>query len=253
MIDLFHDLLKKPLELKKTHDFCPSETPQLTVVFIHGIASSSTAFSRTLKYLEGTISLKNIRYVTYDLLGSGKSYKSDKLNYNYTDQITALENSLEKLRCTTPLVLVGHSMGALIATRYAYDHKKAVQQLILCSSPVYTEKDLDNPAFNVAMSGFKEAVSVKNRKILKEKAFNQSIEKIVKNRKNYERLCNITTPTVLIYGNLDKIIAAHNIPKLVKSNSKYLSAIRVPGRHGMSREKYMKIKEILEDMLYKKS
>jgi hypothetical protein len=58
---------------------------------------------------------------------------------------------------------------------------------------------------------------------------------------------------VLIYGNLDKIIAAHNIPKLVKSNSKYLSAIRVPGRHGMSREKYMKIKEILEDMLYKKS
>ena len=52
---------------------------------------------------------------------------------------------------------------------------------------------------------------------------------------------------------LDKIIAPYNIPKLVNSNPKYLSAIKVPGKHGMSREKYAKIKDILEDTLHNKS
>ena len=251
MFSLSHDILKRPLTLKKTHDFCPSGEPRLTVVFIHGIASSSAAFALTLKHLEGTTSLKDVRFITYDLLGSGESYKSDNLDYSYNDQLTALQNSLEKLRCDTPLVLVGHSMGTLIATRYANDHKKSVSQLILCSPPVYTEKDLDNPAFELAISSFREAVSIKNRGILKEKAFNQSLNKIVKNRKNYKRLVELTTPAVLIYGEGDRIIASYNIPKLIKSNPKYLSAIKVPGRHKMSREKYEKIKYILEEMLHK--
>ncbi len=251
MISISYDLLKRPLELKKTHDFCPSGNPELTVVFLHGIASSSATFALTLKYLEGTTSLKNVRFVTYDLLGSGESYKSDNLDYGYKDQLTALQNSLEKLKYNTPLVLVGHSMGTLIATRYAHEHKKSVSQLILCSPPVYTEKDLDNPAFELAISSFKEAVSIKNRGILKEKSFNQSLNKIVKNRKNYKRLLELTTPAVLIYGEGDRIIASYNIPKLVKSNPKYLSAVKVPGRHKMVREKYVKIKDALEEMLYK--
>ncbi len=249
MISLRYDLLKKPLELKKTHDFCPSGKPRLTVVFIHGIASSSAAFAKTLSYLEGTVPLRDVRYVTYDLLGSGESYKSDKLDYGYSDQLGALEKSLDNLKLSTPLVLVGHSMGAMIAARYAYDHKKVVRKLILCSLPVYTEKDLDNPAFEVAVAGFKEAVGIKNRAVLKEKAFNQSLNKIVKNRKNYKRLVELTTPAILIHGDLDRFIAAHNIPKLVKSNPKYLSDIKVPGGHSMSREKYIKVKEILEKTL----
>ena len=250
MFDLRYDFLKLPLELKKTHDYCPSGQAKLTVVFIHGIAADSSSFTKTLEYLEGTVSLKNVRFVAFDLLGSGASYKNDKLDYDYRDQLEALEKSLAKLKITTPLVIVGHSMGTLIATKYAYDHKKAVQQLILCSPPVYTEADLDNPAFEVAMIGFKNAVSIKNRSILKEKSFNNSITKIVENRKNYKRLSELTTPAVLIYGDLDQIIAPRNIPKIVKSNAKYLSAIKTPGRHGMSHEKYAKIKNILEEMLY---
>ena len=43
-----------------------------------------------------------------------------------------LNNSIEKLKIgDTPLVLVGHSMGTLIAVRYADTYKKSVQQLIL--------------------------------------------------------------------------------------------------------------------------
>lgn len=238
------------LRLKKTHDFCPSGKAKLTVVFIHGIASSSKSFVKTLGYLEGTNSLRDIRFVAYDLLGSGKSRKSNKFNYDYNDQLTALEKSLKKLKIKTPLIIVGHSMGTLIATKYAYDHKKAVAQLILCSPPIYTEKDLDNPAFEIAMAGFKNAVGAKNRAIIKEKSFINSIEKIVKNRNNFKRLTNIKIPTTLIYGDLDQIIAPYNIPKVIKLNGENISVIRTPGGHSMSREKNIKIKDILEEAIH---
>ena len=183
------------------------------------------------------------------MLGSGALYKSNKLEYDYKDQLAALENSLAKLKINTPLVLVGHSLGTFIVTRYADTHKKAVKKLILVSPPIYTEKDLDNPAFEIAMKGFKDAVGLKNRAILKDRAFNNSIEKVVKNRKNYKTLSGITTPATLIYGDADQFIASYNIPKVLKDNPKYISAIKTSGRHGVSREKYGKIREILEEIL----
>lgn len=249
MYSFKYDLLGKPLELKKTHDFCASGKPKLTVVFLHGIASDSSCFTNALRYLEGTLALSDVRFVTFDLLGSGASYKSDRLEYDLKEQLGALGVSINKLKVETPLVLIGHSMGAIAATKYADTHKKAVKKMILVSPPIYTEKDLDNPAFEIAMKAFREAVSLKNRQVLKEKCFNNSIEKIVKNRKNYKTLCGITTYTTLIYGDMDQIIAPHNIPKVLKENPKYVTAIRTAGRHGVSREKYNKIREILEEMV----
>ena len=71
----------------------------------------------------------------------------------------------------------------------------------------------------------------------------------MKNRKNYKRLVSLTTPAILIYGDLDQIIAPYNIPKAVESNPKYLSEKRTSGRHRMSRDKCIAVKEILEEML----
>lgn len=243
------NIFEKKLTLAKTHDYCAVSKPKLTVVFIHGIASSSSSFTNALKYLEGTASLKEIRFVAFDLLGSGESYTSDKLNYDYKDQITALHNSIEKLRIKTPLVLVGHSMGTFIVTRYASTYKKSVKHLILVSPPVYTEKDFANPAFELAVQMFKEAVSKKNHKILEEKSFNASMEKIVLDKKNYKTLESIKTPATLIYGDADQIIAPYNIPKIVANNKKYLTAIKTIGTHGVSREKYTKMVGVLEGIL----
>ena len=102
-------MFSKKLILKKTHDFCAVKEPRLTVIFIHGIAADSSCFNNAIKYLEGTTSLKEVRFVAFDLLGSGQSYANDKLNYDYKEQLEALHNSIEKLKLTTPLVLVGHS------------------------------------------------------------------------------------------------------------------------------------------------
>ena len=243
-------IFDKPLILAKTHDYCAVKQPKLTVVMLHGIAADSSDYNNALQYLEGTTSLKGIRFVTFDLLGSGKSIKDDGLNYDYKDQLTALHNSIEKLRLTTPLVLVGHSMGTFIAVRYANTYKKSVRQLILISPPVYREEDLVDPAFEKAIKIFEGAVSMKNPRFLREKAFKESMRKIVMNRYNYKNLVDLKTRAVLIYGGSDQFVAAFNYPALLKANSKYLSLIKTDGRHGISRDKYTKMVGVLEEVLY---
>ncbi|MBQ2695129.1 alpha/beta fold hydrolase [Candidatus Saccharibacteria bacterium] len=237
------------LELKKVHDYCASKTPVVTVVFVHGIATDASCFTNTIKYLEGTASLKNVRFVAFDLLGSGKSYTSDDLNYDFHDQITALHNSINNLHLDTPLVLVGHSMGALITIRYADTYKKSCKHLILVSPPVYRPEDIENPKFMIGIKLFKDAVSINNHKILKEKSFNNSIDKIVLNKYNYGRFINLKTHATIIYGEMDRFIGAKNIPHILKENSKYLVAIKTAGRHGMSKDKYSKMVGVLEDII----
>ena len=92
-------------------------------------------------------------------------------------------------------------------------------------------------------------MSLKNRKILEEKSFNESINNIVLDNKNYKTLANIKIKTTLIYGDMDRFIAVYNIPKILKDNPKYITAIKTIGRHGVSREKYQKMVGILEEAL----
>ena len=242
---LTHGFFNRPLKLTKTHDVCPSGQPELTVIFLHGIASDSSTFNSALSYLEGTKSLQNIRFVAYDLLGAGQSYKSDKLNYDFTEQLFALENAINDLKLKTPVVLVGHSMGTMIATRYADTHRRTVKKLILISAPIYREEDVKNPMFGKALDGFRAAVSSKNKDILADKAFNNELKNIVSNPNNYSFLRRLTKPTVLIYGDMDTIIAPFNIPGILKLNPN-ITAIKTSGGHSVSRDKYIKLVEILE-------
>ncbi len=228
------------LELAKTYDVCRSGQPTLTAVFIHGIASSSSSFDGLFDYLLVNKSAREMRIVAFDLLGAGKSYTSDDLSYTYEEQLEALDNSIKKLNVTGPLVLVGHSMGTLIATRYFNQHSDSLAGLVLVSAPIYRKEDIENPLFEKAMAGFREVVGRKNRKLLKSKAFNASLKNIVSDTSSYENFLKIMRPTYLIYGELDQIIASFNYPGLLKLNPN-LKAIKTPGAHGVTVDKYSKI------------
>jgi len=236
-------------KLTKTYDR-KIKNPVLTVVMLHGIASDSHTFDKTIAYLEKDEKLSNVRLVTFDLLGSGKSPKDDNtMSYGYRDQLGALHRSIEDLKANSKIVLVGHSMGTLIATRYASKHKDIVKQLILVSPPIYTEADMANPLFSKGMKVFEEAISIKDPGILREKSFRNVMDKIILDKKNSEVLASIDTPTVLIYGAADQFIASYNIPRLLAGNPEYLTAIKTNRGHGVSQDKYVEIDKILRKLV----
>lgn len=236
------------LKLAKTHDRCDNEINKLTVVFIHGIAADSSKYSNILEYLENDSELKDVRFVTYDLLGSGKSYTSDELNYDFEEQLEALDNSIKELSCDTPLVIVAHSMGTMIATRFADEHKDLVRGLVLVSPPIYRPEDIQNPLFASAMDGFRQVVGRKNSELLKSKAFNNEIKNIVSDVHNYDYFARVSQPTAIIYGELDKIIASFNLPGILKQNHN-IKAFKTAGAHGISHDKYEAISREIKEFL----
>ena len=234
------------MKLAKTHDG-GADKPKLTAVLIHGIASDSGDWGKALEYLEKE--LPEVRFVTFDLLGAGKSYAGEELNYDYADQLEALRNSINGLGVTTPLVLVGHSLGTFIVTRYADTYTSEVDRLILVSPPVYTLEDFKNPAFTKAVEAFESTLAAKNPEILTQKSFRNSMDNIVMDKKNYDVLAKLETPTTLIYGDEDQIIASYNVPRLLADNSG-VTAVKTHGRHGVTQDKYAEIKKILEKILH---
>ena len=236
------------MELHKAYDRKVVEKPRVTVVMIHGIASDSTTYNALLEVLEKREDLNDCRIVTYDLLGSGKSPSDDSLEYTYDEQLEALHNGIMHLDLDSPLILVGHSLGTFIVTRYVNKYPDEASKLILISPPIYLPEDYDNPLFAVGMKAFKKSVSSRQNDILQNKAFNKSMEHIVLDRNNYNVLAGTKTPTVIIYGDDDRLIASYNIPRLQKDNP-HVKAVGVKGKHGVSADKFEEIfTEFKEDI-----
>lgn len=232
------------LILTKTNDFGKTNTPKANVVMIHGIASDSASYNKALNFFKENGKLRDFRFITFDLLGSGKSFTDDSLEYNYKEQVSALHAAICDLEPKAPMILIGHSLGTFIVTRYTKTYPDEIEKLILISPPIYKVSDFDNPAFWAGIDMFKKAVSVKKPNILEKKAFINSMENIVLCRENYQTLAEIKTPTTLIFGTEDRLIASHNIPGLLRKN-KHLKAVPTIGRHGVAKDKFTKIAQIL--------
>jgi pimeloyl-ACP methyl ester carboxylesterase len=97
---------------------------------LHGFLSSSLYFRRFRKRFETEYTV-----ITIDLLGSGASMQPDE-PVTYEAQIAVLHEVLQKIE--TPFTMLGHSMGAVLAARYACEHSARVSRLILFNPPLFT-------------------------------------------------------------------------------------------------------------------
>lgn len=103
-----------------------------TLVFLHGIASSSVTFQNVIPHV-----VDSYRCVSIDLLGFGNSPMPDDVEYTLDDHADAVAHTLRKLKLPGPITLIGHSMGGLIAPRLARKHPKLFSKLVLVSPPIY--------------------------------------------------------------------------------------------------------------------
>ncbi len=223
------------MKLHKAYDF--GKGKKLTAIFIHGIATDSSSFNGLFEFLKGK-DLEEVRCVAFDLLGVGKSPKDDSLNFGIEEQLEALDESIRELGITTPIVMVGHSMGTFLVERYVKTHE--VLRAVLISPPVYRPEDFENPVFKKGLEAFEETIMLTNKKMAESKVFKNEMKYIIKNPHNYQYLAEIKVPTNMIYGEFDQIIAIFNIPGVLKKND-LITAVRTRGGHGVSEDKYSKI------------
>lgn len=101
-----------------------NSTKKPTIVFLHGFASRKETWIRVVNYL------KDEKIFVPDFIGSGKSDKPFSINYTIKKNVEVLHKFLNKLNIKNP-VLVGSSLGGAIALEYAYIYPNNVEKLIL--------------------------------------------------------------------------------------------------------------------------
>lgn len=106
-----------------------------TIILLHGFLSSS----RYWKKLQPLLSADGFRVITIDLLGFGRAPKPRSSSYSYSEHLLHIQSSIDSLNLGKPSILIGHSMGGLLAMRYAINYPQSLKSLILLHPPLYKD------------------------------------------------------------------------------------------------------------------
>jgi pimeloyl-ACP methyl ester carboxylesterase len=231
-----HRWLRVPYTLH-IHTNQRASNPKATVLFLHGIGNSGATWDEVVKKLPN-----NLHVISIDLLGFGSSPRPSWASYNAKTQARSVLATLLKLRIRGPVILIGHSLGALVAVEVAKRYPLFVKSLILFSPPFYridtqTRRLTPNfdkmrrEMFRLAKSQpdqFMRIATLGVRLGLLSKAFSltednaaiyfNAFEASILNQTSLEDAARLLTPTHIVYGRLDPVIVTQNLRYLAKRN-----------------------------------
>jgi len=109
----------------------PRHRKKKAIILLHGYSDSWRSFDEILKLLP----IKEFPAPVYaiDMRGHGESSRSEPSSYtqdNFTDDLAAF---MDKLKIRKAMI-IGHSMGSLIAHKFAIEHPNRVLALVLLGS-----------------------------------------------------------------------------------------------------------------------
>ena len=99
------------------------------VILIHGLAASLHDWD----YLLPELAASGYHGYALDLLGHGESPKPDSRSYKTKWVFKHLVEWVASLKLSEPSILIGHSLGAYMALRYALRYPDRVRALVLTS------------------------------------------------------------------------------------------------------------------------
>ena len=98
------------------------------LLLLHGFDSSFLEFRRIYQSLK-----RNFQVIIPDLLGFGFSPRCATNEYNPSKIISYLVDLLETLKITNNLKIIGASMGASTALKFAFENKNSIEKILLLS------------------------------------------------------------------------------------------------------------------------
>jgi len=108
----------------------------MPIVLLHGLAASGRVFGAAFDALGD-----QYRLIVPDLLGFGDSPTSEA-GYGPEQHVDAVLACIRELGCDDePMIIVGHSMGALLAIHLAARHPDRVHAVVALAPPLYRDPD----------------------------------------------------------------------------------------------------------------
>lgn len=197
------------------------------IVLLHGIASSSATFQHVIPLLS-----ERYRCISIELLGFGESPAPEESQYTIEDHVESIHATIRSLRLAGPFILVGHSLGSLLAARYAAKHPKRVARLVLVSPPVYLQPgEIGDPLVRARVGGLLKVYEfMRNNKDLTIAAaphigrlfgvgdmldvternwrpFVLSLQRCIESQTTVSDIAAVQVPIDLVYGAFDQFIA----------------------------------------------
>ncbi|HEV8012840.1 MAG TPA: alpha/beta hydrolase [Pontimonas sp.] len=226
------------------------------VILLHGIASSSATFDLVVPLLRD-----NHRVISIDLLGFGQSPAPATASYTLEEHVAAVERTIRSLRLTGRITLVGHSLGSLIAARYAAENPSALSHLILVSPPVYLpgETVLD-PLERFQMEAYRKLQNyMRTNRVFTEaaaraasllvpmrgglevteknwRAISMSLEKCIETQTAVTDLAQVRIPVDAIWGTRDPFMAPAGLRIIERMRG--VASTKVDGADHIIREKF---------------
>lgn len=238
MLDkIVHQWLRVPYSLH-VHTDQRVKKPRATILFIHGIGNSGTAWDDVISRLPS-----DLRLVTIDLLGFGHSQRPSWIVYDAATQARSVIATFLKLRIRGKVIIVGHSLGSLVAVEIAKRYPLLVKSLILCSPPFYhldTEKKQLFPSSDRILNDLYRQVKKHPEEVVKLAAFalklglvNKSfslthndapaymnaLEASIINQTSLNDAIRLKVPMQILYGKLDPVVVLKNLRTLERSNA----------------------------------
>lgn len=193
------------------------------VVLIHGIASSSVTFQNVLPLIES-----NHECFAIDLLGFGASPIPVDSEYRIVDHVAALHRTIESLHLKGHFTLVGHSMGALIAARYAANFPRQVGRVVLVSPPIYVSpqalsRSIDRGVMDLYLRAYQylrlnkkftmrsalrieRLLPISKALVINERTwtpFVKSLQNSIEHQTTISDLARVRVPVEIVYGSMD--------------------------------------------------
>jgi len=234
----FHRYLRVPYTL---HVYRQSSVKkaQATIVFLHGLGNSGKTWDEVAAGLPDDVNV-----IVVDLLGFGDSPQPEWAVYDARTQARSLAKTLITIRARQRVILVGHSMGALVAVEFAKRYPAFVASLVLCSPPLYVvdpsddkklfvqrdeqlrrlyELAIKNPESIVKLSGIAKRAGLLNPDFdvheLNVDAYVGALRAGVLGQTTMHDILTITQPIRIVYGTLDPFVIGDNIKKIQKMSS----------------------------------
>lgn len=258
---VWHKFLKRPYTLEKVID---QGSGKNLVILIHGLGGRAQQWEPLIDTFSGSA----YRLVAYDLLGFGSSPKPDFVEYSVEEHVKSLLKSIRgDFNNNQKFILVGHSMGCIIATHLAYKKPKIVKSVLLYEPPLIIGSDkkiLLRKYFYNYVAGRPGLVAsylrIANKFTHKFSSFTKSnasdeqwlpFERSLKNtiiaQNTVDELQNIQPTTHIVYGRLDFVVSKVDAKRMAKINPK-IKLHYVTEIHDITQKSSKFLKNIIESV-----